>query len=53
MFHAAATRATQELITAASGDGKFAELVFHRRGPPTGYWHDGKTEITFQGRSSR
>ncbi len=51
VFYVAATRATQKLMIAASGDGKFAELVCHRRGPPTRYRHDGKTEITFEGRS--
>jgi hypothetical protein len=53
VFYVAATRATQKLMIAASGDGKFAELVFHRREAPTRYRHDGKTEITFEGRSSR
>ena len=53
VFYVAATRATQKLMIAASGDGEFAEIVFHRRGAPTRYRHDGKTEITFEGRSSR
>ena len=34
VFYVAATRATQKLMIAASGDGKFAGLVFHRRERP-------------------
>ncbi len=52
VFYVAATRTTQKLMIAASGDGKFAGLVFHRRGTPTRNRHDGKTKITFEGRSS-
>ncbi len=34
VFYVAATRATQRLVITASGDGKFAGLVFHRQGRP-------------------
>ena len=53
VFYVAATRATQRLVIAASGDGKFAGLVFHRRETPTRNWRDGNTKITFEGRSPK
>ena len=52
VFYVAASLATQKLMIAASGDGKFVGLVFHRRGTPIINRHDGKTKITFKGRSS-
>jgi hypothetical protein len=52
VFYVAATRATQKLMIAASGDGKFAGLVSIGEGAPTLYRHDGETKITFEGRLS-
>ena len=53
VFYVAATRATQKLMIAVSGDGKFAELVVHRRWAPQlciGMME--KQKNTFEGRSS-